>query len=377
MAPKKIIIIGSFLDSLLWFRTDLIKAFIEEGYEVLACAPIPNNKTLIDKVPLTGANYIELPMTRTGLNPLKDIKAFWFLYNLFREEKPDIVLSYAIKPVIYGSIAAKLSGVPAIFSMVTGLGHAFMAKGLKGKILSTIAGALYRIAFFANTKIFFQNSDDQLLYLNKKIIKNIKCTQLINGSGVDISHFSQAPFPQTTSFLLVARLLRDKGIYEYVEAAKTIKQKYPEVVFKLVGFLDQNPTVISALDLQQWQDEGIIEFLGRSDDVNEELKDCSVFVLPSYREGTPRTVLEAMAVGRPIITTDVPGCRETTVDGLNGFLVKARDSFSIAEAMEKFINNSGLIEKMGAESRRIAEEKYDVHKVNKVIMDTIRLALSK
>jgi glycosyltransferase involved in cell wall biosynthesis len=375
MTVKKVIIIGSFLDSLLWFRTDLIKTFLADGYEVIACAPQPENKNLIQKLSQTGAKYIELPMTRTGLNPLKDISVLWFLYKLFRKESPRIVLSYAIKPVIYGSIAAKSAGVPAIYSMVTGLGHAFMSKGIKGWVLRTIASTLYKIAFWGNTKIFFQNPDDRELYLEKKIINNIEHTQLINGSGVDVSFFSQKPFPANISFLLVARLLRDKGIYEYVEAARKVKQKYPKIIFKLVGFLDINPTVISPVDLQQWQDDGIIEFLGRSDNVNEVLEGCSVFVLPSYREGTPRTVLEAMAVGRPIITTDVPGCRETTINGENGYLVNVRDAVDLQQAMERFIENPKLLEEMGTKSRQIAEEKYDVHKVNKVILETINNSL--
>ena len=372
---KKIIIVGSFLDSLIWFRSDLIKAFINDGYEVLACAPFPDNKDLIGKITEIGARYIELPMTRTGLNPVQDLKSLFFFYKLFRDEKPDIVLSYAIKPVIYGSIAAGIAGVPAVFSMVTGLGHAFMAKGIKGWVLRTISTALYKLAFINNAKIFFQNPDDQHLYLAKGIIKTKKKTKLINGSGVDISHFSPSPLPSDISFILVARLLRDKGIYEYVEAARLVKEKFPNITFKLVGFLDVNPTVIAAEDLQQWQDDGIIEFLGRSDDVKEVLDHCSVFVLPSYREGTPRTVLEAMAVGRAIITTDVPGCRETTIDGTNGYLVTVQNSHSLMQAMLKLIESPELINKMGQESRRLAEEKYDVHKVNAVIMETIKTYL--
>jgi len=314
-------------------------------------------------------------MSRTGLNPLKDFTTLVFLFNFFRKEKPDIVLSYAIKPVIYGSIAARLARVGAIFSIITGLGHAFISRGVKGWVLSNIATKLYKVALLGNRKIFFQNPDDQAFYLEKKIINHVDQTQIINGSGVDLNHFYQKPFPETFSFLLVARLLKEKGIYEYVEAARRVKIKFPNVEFKLVGFLDHNPSVISESDLKEWQKEGIIKFLGRSENVVEELQECSVFVLPSYREGTPRTVLEAMAVGRPIITTDVPGCRETTITGYNGFLVKAKDIGSLQKAMEKLIENSTLLSEMGARSRQLAEEKYDVHKVNRIIIDTLEKSI--
>jgi len=372
---KKIIIIGSFLDALLWFRQELIREFIKDGYDVIACTPKPENEELIDRILSLNITYIEIPMTRAGLNPFKDFVSIWFLYKLFKKEKPTFILSYAIKPVIYGSIAAKLAGVPAIFSMVTGLGHAFITEGIKGFVLKITASLLYKCAFLCNKIIFFQNPDDQGFFIESGIIKNIKNTQLINGSGVDIKFYSQSPFPTDFSFILVARLLREKGIYEYAEAARIIKNKYPDITFKLVGFLDKNPSVISAIDLKKWQNDGYIEYLGRSENVRELLNDSTVFVLPSYREGTPRTVLEAMAVGRPIITTDVPGCRETTIAGENGYLVNVRDVKSLQSAMEQIIIQPELLIKMGAKSRQIAEDKYDVHKVNKVILDTINSSL--
>jgi glycosyltransferase involved in cell wall biosynthesis len=372
---KKIIIIGSFLDALLWFRQELIREFIKDGYDVIACTPKPENEELLDRVLSLNITYIEIPMTRAGLNPFNDFVSFWFLYKLFKKEKPAFILSYAIKPVIYGSIAAKFAGVPAIFSMVTGLGHAFITEGIKGFILKIIASFLYKSAFLCNKIIFFQNPDDQGFFVKSGIIKNIENTQLINGSGVDIEYYSQSPFPTDFSFILVARLLREKGIYEYAEAARNVKNKYPDVTFKLVGFLDKNPSVISAIDLKKWQNDGYIEYLGRSENVRELLNDSTVFVLPSYREGTPRTVLEAMAVGRPIITTDVPGCRETTIASENGYLVNVRDVKSLQSAMEQIIIQPELLIKMGAKSRQIAEDKYDVHKVNKVILDTINSSL--
>jgi glycosyltransferase involved in cell wall biosynthesis len=368
---KKAIIVGSFLDALLWFRQELIKEFINEGYDVIACAPKPENEELIKQVKALNITYIEIPMTRAGLNPFKDISSFLFLYKLFKKEKPTFIISYAIKPVIYGSIAAKLARVPAIFSMITGLGHAFITKGIKGFILRKSASLLYKIALKCNNRVFFQNPDDQCFFVEKGIIPDFKQTQLINGSGVDLEYYKQSPFPTNFSFILVARLLCEKGIYEYAEAARVIKRKYPDITFKLVGFLDKNPSVISAQDLDKWQEEGFIQFLGRSENVRSHLNDSTVFVLPSYREGTPRTVLEAMAVGRPIITTDVPGCRETTTHGLNGLLVKSHDVTSLQLAMEEMFLNSEKIIEMGAQSRRIAEEKYDVHKVNSVICKTI------
>ena len=231
------------------------------------------------------------------------------------------------------------------------------------------------MALKGNTKVFFQNPDDMELFAELNLIRGTEQAVLINGSGVDIEHYREVrPVTEKIVFLLIARLIRDKGLYEYVEAARIIKQHYPEVVFRLVGPFDSNPTAISEATVNQWQGEGVIEYAGETKDVRPYIAGSSVYVLPSYREGTPRTVLEAMSMGRPIITTDAPGCRETVIHGKNGYLVPVKNLDALVEALERFIANPELIPIMGKESRKIAEEKYDVRKVNATILNTMGLS---
>ena len=308
------------------------------------------------------------------MNPLRDIRAACALVALFHEVRPDVVLSYTIKPVIYGSLAARWTGVPAIYSMITGVGYAFSVQGVKGYLVSNLVRFLYKLSLNSNRKVFFQNPDDRNLFQEFDLLRDADQAVLVNGSGVDVGHFQQAAFPAMTSFLLIARLLRDKGVIEFVQAARVIKEQYPEVIFRLVGWIDQSPMAISENDLKQWAEEGVIEYMGKLDDVRPAIANTTVYVLPSYREGTPRTVLEAMAMGRPIITTDAPGCRETVQEGLNGFLVLPRDSAALVSAMKRFIMQPHLTRSMGMESRRLAMEKYDVRMVNGVILNSMGLA---
>ena len=217
--------------------------------------------------------------------------------------------------------------------------------------------------------MFFQNPDDETLFRKFRLLPETVPSFVVNGSGVDVAEYSVAPLPDKPCFLLIARLLGDKGLREYAQAAQLVKSVYPEAVFRLVGWIDDNPDAITQRELDQWVDSGLLEFLGRLDDVRPAISGCSVYVLPSYREGTPRTVLEAMAMGRAVITTDAPGCRETVVDGDNGFLVPVKDINALADAMIKMVDTPGLAASMGERSRRIAEEKYDVHKVNAAMLE--------
>ncbi|VVS94876.1 glycosyl transferase family 1 [Desulfoluna spongiiphila] len=318
--------------------------------------------------------YREIPFQRAGLNPFADFEGLRVLMALFRECRPDIVLSYTIKPVIYGALTAKLAGVNKIYSMITGLGYVFSDGSIKSRVVGCIASILYKFSLACNERVFFQNPDDRDFFGERGLLTSLNKAVLINGSGVDVGYFAQAPFPVNPSFLLIARLLRDKGIYEYVQAARILKERCPEISFRLVGWVDtENPGSIIHDELQSWVGEGVIEYLGRMEDVRPALSGCSVYVLPSYREGTPRTVLEAMSMGRPVITTDTPGCRETVVEGDNGFLVPVRDAASLARAMERFIRQPELIEGMGRRSREIAKEKYCVNKVNNRIFEALRL----
>jgi len=307
------------------------------------------------------------------VNPLNDLFLIKEIYSLHREEKADYLLSYTVKPVVYGSIAARLAGNKNIYSIITGLGYAFTEHSLRQRMIRGMLLFLYRLALPWNCKVFFQNPDDLELFVSKGLAKQDQAV-LVNGSGVDIHYFNERPLPVgIVHFLLIARLLAEKGIREYVEAARRLHKKYPSVCFLLVGPVDPNPGGIRIEEVHAWHDEGVIEYRGAVDDVRPIIEQAGVYVLPSYREGTPRTVLEAMAMGRPVITTDVPGCRETVVDGENGFLVPPKNVGALADAMEKFLQQPALIPQMGKAARRLAEEKYDAHKVNREILKAMGL----
>ncbi len=368
----KIVIISHYSPSLINFRGDLIRAMVELGHEVICLGPEAGFEQPLQEL---GADYRQIPLHRTGLNPLKDVKTLFSLRKVLKEIKPDIVFSYTVKPIIYGSIAAHVAGVRRMYALISGLGYVFIRQTFKQRLLTQIVAFLYRRGLKYNQVVFFQNPDDLHLFVSNGIVPTTVKPVLVNGSGVNIEKFAFAP-PKLSpvTFLLIARLIKDKGILEYVESARLLKQKYPDARFQLLGPLDINPAAITQEQLEQWTKEGIIEYLGKTNDVRPYIADASVFVLPSfYREGTPRSVLEAMSMGRPIITTDAPGCRETVIDGRNGFLVPVKDVDTLKSAMEKFILNPDLIVQMGEQSRIIAEEKYDVRKVNRAILQEMGL----
>jgi len=374
---SKILVIGGYADSLIRFRGDMLREMVILGHEVKAGAPCAN-ESIKKGLKNIGVDYIDIPLDRTGSNPFKDLKTFITIFCLLLKQRPDIVLSYTIKPVIYGSIAAHIIRTPLICSMITGLGYVFADNSQKKRIVNTIARELYRIALSCNNWVFFQNPDNQLLFHELEFVRDKTKSVLINGSGINLEQFPLTGLPSSMNFLLIARLIRDKGIMEYAEAARLLKERYPWANFKVVGWIDENPTAIDRNDMQTWLDAGYIEYLGHLDDVRPALADTSVFVLPSYYpEGIPRTILEAMAMGRPVITTNAPGCRETVIDGVNGFLVPTRDSHQLANAMETFIRQPELIPSMGKRSREIAEKKFDVKKVNAVILNTLGLSYEK
>lgn len=348
-------------------RGPLIATLVRRGHKVTACAPEIDEAVARELAEL-GADTYSVPLDRGGMNPIKDIQYYRHLKQLVGRLKPDIFLGFNIKPVIWGSIAAKRAGVTSVIATITGVGFSLAdGSGIRHLIAGHVARLLYRRGLAHCHGVIFQNTDDRKLFYDQKLI-NKTDTFLVNGSGVDLERFSSKPIPQGLTFITICRLLSSKGVREYVEAGLNLRAKYPHVRIRVVGEGDpHSPDTIAVSELETWRASGI-EFLGKLEDVRPAIAEASVFVLPSYREGTPRAVLEAMAMARPIITTDVPGCRDTTIDNFNGFIVPARDSVSLFGAMEKFVVSPQLIEAMGANSLARAQEKYDVHLVNKQIM---------
>ena len=368
MDKKKIIVLASYPQSLMDFRGHLLRSLIIKGYSVIACAP-GHNYHVINKLNSMGVSYRELYMIRQGFNPIDDLHTLFSLIRIIKIEKPTMILAYTIKPVVYGMLAAKLLRVPNCFALITGTGYSFTGKteGTRG-LLRKLLKKMYKLALRNTKSIFFQNPDDQKLFGTLKIINPSQRNIIVNGSGIDLNHFSVVPLPENISFLMIARLLGDKGVREYIHVAKRIKKRYPNIIFCLVGWIDESPDAVDQKELDEWINVGAINFLGKVGDVRPAIKNCSVYVLPSYREGTPRSVLEAMAMGRPIITSDAPGCRETVINNKNGFLVPVKSVDALEEAMLDFIKEPDLCVSMGRQSRKIAEEKYDVHKVNAVML---------
>lgn len=374
MKRRSVLLIASFAQSVPTFRGALIRAMRDAGMEVDVAVPsIENSPGLLDGLASHGVTAHGIPLRRTGTNPLADLRLALALYRLIRRLRPSVTLPYTIKPVIYGTVAAWLAGVPHRYALVTGLGYAFT--GRREGLLKGIIRTLYRFALGKAHGVFFQNPDDERLFRETGLLPESVPSVVVSGSGVDAASFAVAAFPQGhPTFLMIGRLLGDKGVREYAEAGRRIKASHPAVQFRLVGWIDTNPDAITKTELDAWVAQGTLEFLGKLDDVRPAIADSTVYVLPSYREGTPRTVLEAMAMGRPIITTDAPGCRETVIEGENGFLVPVKSVDALVEAMLNFIEDPTLAPRMGRRSREIAEEKYDVHKVNAVMLREMGMA---
>jgi glycosyltransferase involved in cell wall biosynthesis len=360
---KRFILVGAYPNSVSTFRGDLIRDVIDAGSQVtvMTAAAPPEVHAEIEA---TGALFEAYPIQRNGLNPQADLATLRHLRRRFQELKPDVILAYTIKPVIWGGIAARRCPDSRFFALITGLGYAFQRGSFKRNLLNAIVVRLYRFALRRAEGVIFQNSDNRDLFVEKGIVDAHKC-HVVNGSGVNVSEFDIAPvFDGEPRFLLIARLLGEKGIREYAAAAETVKRQYPNATFDLVGPEDPSPDGIPSSEVDSWHQKGIINYRGATNDVRPFLKECHIYVLPSYHEGLPRTVLEAMAMGRPILTTDVTGCRETVKPGVNGWLVPKADADALAEKMIWFIQNREQWSMMGSESRKIAEDRFDVKKVN-------------
>lgn len=368
MRASTLLLIASFSESVIKFRGPLIAGLLESGFRVHVAAPgLGPDSPVAQRLTEMGVAIHDIPMSRAGTSAWADLQLVVRLVRLMRLVRPECTLAYTIKPVVYGTIAAWLSRVPKRFALITGLGYAFT--GAREGLLTRIVMRLYALAMRRASKVFFQNPDDERQFREMGLLPPQIPSVVVNGSGVDVASYIVQPLPACAPiFLMIGRLLGDKGVREYAHAAQRIRSVNPDVRFRLVGWIDSNPDAIAQPELDRWIADGTLEFLGKLDDVRPAIAGSTVYVLPSYREGTPRTVLEAMAMGRPIITTDAPGCRETVIDGENGYLIPVRSVDALVAAMQNFIDNPGLAARMGQRSREMAEDKYDVHKVNAVML---------
>lgn len=376
MNKKKILIIASLSNSLIRFRGDFIRNLIEEEFEVYTASPdlTPEAKINISGL---GATPVEFNLQRTGLNPIKDFVSVRELIAIIKEYKIDLIFPYTVKPVLYGSIAANICRIPVI-SLITGLGYTFTGISAKAKLLQVLNEVLYKIAVRKNEIIVFQNEDDYNLFLEKKIISKNQQISIVGGSGVNLNQFRfrEKNVKTQVSFLLIARLIKEKGIEIYISAAKILKEKYPDAEFHIIGSPETSPSAISEKDLKFLHKQKIIFFHGRQINVEAFLHKTDVFVLPSYyREGVPRTLLEACSCGNPIITTDSVGCREAVREGKNGFLIEPKNTEALVKAMEYFIIHPHMIKEMGLASRKYAEERFDVNIINQDLLQLINSVL--
>lgn len=374
MAKSHVVVLASSAPSLVNFRGPLLRELLSRGYSVTAVAPQIDVEVRA-ALETIGVHVVEQSLQRTGMNPLSDLSYFRELRELLGKLQPDVLIAYTAKPVIWGALAARASGrrIRSV-SMITGLGYAFTPPdrpNLRHGIASLAADLLYRLAMRCTNIVLFQNPDDAALFRSRGLINSNLPTRIMAGSGVDLTHYTPAPLPEQLTFLMIARLLAAKGTREYVKAALTIKERHPHIRFKFVGGLDQGPDAISEAELRGWINSGL-EYVGNVADVRPEIAEASCVVLPSYREGTPRSILEAMAMGRPIITTDAPGCRETVIDGRNGWLVPPREVTPLIQVMEHVIGNPHVLAEMGAASLEIAQTKFDVRLANAVVVSAVQ-----
>jgi glycosyltransferase involved in cell wall biosynthesis len=372
----RIVVVAGHAPSLVNFRAPLLAALVARGHKVIALAPPEKGGGQATEAALRTMDValLRYPLDRGGVNPVRDATTILELRRHFLALKPDLVLPYTIKPVIYTSVAARFAHVPRVVSLITGLGYAF--GGLPGQprtfsrqCLTDFVIRLYAKALEQNQAVIFQNPDDRELFERLHILSPGQRAAVVGGSGVDLERFAPAPpvlaHPETGApvFLCVARLLWAKGVGVFVEACRMLKRRHPHVVCRLLGPTDDTPDAVPAEMLRRWREDRVVEILDAVDDVRPQLAAASVFVLPSYREGTPRSSLEAMAMARPIVTTDVPGCRQTVEDGVTGFLAPPFEPGELARAMERFVLEPELIIQMGQAARRLAEERFDARQV--------------
>lgn len=356
-----ILLITNTAASIFNFRLRLIERLIHDGHIVYLLLP-KTDASRISELNQLGIHVVFYELNRSSVNPFQAVVTICSMIKKIKEINPDITFSFFSKSVIFGTLAAHYAGVKCNYSMLEGLGYCFTRRlepdSLKKKILRRSQVLLYKLALPHSRCVIFLNDDDRREIIIDNNVR-VKCTYVIGGIGVDLNKFSYQPLPREIRFTMVSRLLIDKGVREYIKAANYVREIYSNVKFDFVGGIDDNLGGVSKTELKSWIDEGHVNFRGVSNNIHEVLTETSVFVLPSYREGVPRSTQEAMAIGRPIITTNVPGCKETVIDGVNGFLVPPWNAQALAEKMIYFIENQSEIERMGKESRILAERKFD------------------
>ncbi|WP_336930976.1 glycosyltransferase family 4 protein [Acinetobacter tandoii] len=372
-----IVFIGTIASSIYDFRADLIRSLLKQGHRIYAFTSQYNAED-INKIEQLGAIPVTYTLNRGGLNPLADIVATYQLFKKIKHINPDVVFSYFSKPVIFGTLAAKLAKVPCVIGMLEGLGYTFteQPEGLshKTKFIRYIQVFLYKIALPMLDQLIFLNPDDPKDLLETYSIK-VKKVVILGGIGLNLQEYPYQPVDDISlpiKFLFIGRLLKEKGIHEFVQAAKLVKKQYPKTQFTILGQIDTfNIGALQQSELDDLIASNIVHYLGWVNNVKDWITNSHVFVLPSYREGVPRSTQEAMAIGRAIITTDVPGCRETVIQNRNGFIIPRWDSKALAENMIYFIKNPKQIRFMGDESHKIALDKFDVEQVNQRLQNIL------
>lgn len=362
----KILFTSNVTWAMMKFRHGVLQDLLKQGHQIYIVAPYDEFVVPLQKM---GCHCIDIHLSRKGVNPIEDLKLIYTLYKIYEKIKPDIIFNYSIKPIIYGSLAARLANIKSV-AVNIGLGYTFIHTNL----ISKISHFLYKLALYFPKEVWFINEDDRNEFVGRSIVKQSK-TFVLPSEGVDINYFSPRQSHNTRIvFLLIARVLWDKGVGEYYQAAKILKNKYPNIEFQLLGSIDDgNPKGIAVDVIEQWHKEGIIHYLGYSKDVRDFIAEATCVVLPSYREGKGMTLIEAGAMRKPLIATNVPGCKDIVKDGYNGFLCEVKNCMSLADAMEKMINlDQPALTKFGENAHQFMKEQFDEQKVITIYKETIK-----
>lgn len=362
---KKILLICVTSQNVITFRAGLIKKFQENGYAV---SVIAYDDEYQEEIKALNVEFFCIEEQNRGMNPLKILSLKGKYKKLIKQIQPEVVFTFQLKPNTFGVMAAKSAGVKKLYSMVEGAGDVFIHNSLKWKLVRLVVCKLYKRAFRKVKKVFFLNNDDRLEFTKRKLVKEEQC-EVVHGIGVDLEKFAFKPIKNYRSFLMIARMLETKGVYEYCKCARLVKQQYPDAVFNYLGA----EGTVKLCDIQEYIDDGSINYLGTTKDVRPYLEDCSAFVLPSYREGMSMSIMEAEAIGRAILTSDSVGCRDSIIHEYNGFLIPKKDYQTLSERCCELIEEPHKTIEMGEKSRKLAEEWFDSNIVNQEIYEVICL----